>query len=53
MVPAALLIIGVVAVLMILAELGIDIGPILAGVGVVGLAVGFGAGKATGAKKDA
>ena len=36
-------VIGVVAVLMILSEVGIDIAPILAGVGVVGLAVGFGA----------
>ena len=32
-----------VAVMMILRELGIDIGPILAGVGIAGLAVGFGA----------
>lgn len=32
-----------IALLMILKELGIEIGPILAGVGVVGLAVGFGA----------
>ncbi len=32
-----------VAVMMILEELGIDIGPILAGVGLMGLAVGFGA----------
>jgi len=32
-----------VAVMMILKELGIDIGPILAGVGLMGLAVGFGA----------
>ncbi len=32
-----------VAVMMVLKELGIDIGPILAGVGVLGLAVGFGA----------
>jgi small conductance mechanosensitive channel len=32
-----------VAVMMILKELGIDIGPILAGIGIMGLAVGFGA----------
>lgn len=32
-----------VALLMILRELGVDIGPILAGVGIAGLAVGFGA----------
>ena len=37
------IVVGVVATLMILAEIGIDIGPILAGVGVIGLAVGFGA----------
>jgi moderate conductance mechanosensitive channel len=33
----------VMAVLTVLSELGIDIGPLLAGAGVVGLAVGFGA----------
>lgn len=32
-----------VAVMMVMRELGIDIGPILAGVGIMGLAVGFGA----------
>lgn len=32
-----------IAVMMILKELSIDIGPILAGVGIIGLAVGFGA----------
>ena len=32
-----------IAVLMALGELGIDLGPILAGAGIVGLAVGFGA----------
>lgn len=32
-----------IAVIMILKELGIEIGPILAGVGIMGLAVGFGA----------
>jgi small conductance mechanosensitive channel len=33
----------VIAALMILAELGIDIGPALAGLGIAGIAVGFGA----------
>jgi small conductance mechanosensitive channel len=33
----------VVALFMILSELGIDIGPLLAGAGVIGIAVGFGA----------
>jgi small conductance mechanosensitive channel len=33
----------IVGILMILPELGINIGPILAGVGVLGLAIGFGA----------
>lgn len=37
------IIVGVIVVLMVLTEVGIDIAPILAGVGVVGLAVGFGA----------
>jgi small conductance mechanosensitive channel len=36
-------VVGMVATLMVLAEIGINIGPILAGVGVVGLAIGFGA----------
>jgi small conductance mechanosensitive channel len=36
-------VVAVVAVLMILDQVGIDIAPILAGVGVIGLAVGFGA----------
>ncbi len=35
--------IGVIAGIVILGELGVDIGPILAGAGVVGVAVGFGA----------
>ncbi len=35
--------IAVVAVIMVLGQLGLQIGPILAGVGIVGLAVGFGA----------
>ena len=33
----------IVAVFMLLSELGIDIGPLLAGAGVVGVAIGFGA----------
>ena len=36
-------VIGVVAVVMILSQLGIDVAPILAGAGIVGLAIGFGA----------
>ncbi|QRM56999.1 mechanosensitive ion channel family protein [Sinorhizobium sp. BG8] len=36
-------VIGVIAVLMVLAGLGIQIGPLIAGAGVVGVAVGFGA----------
>ncbi|MEM9056018.1 MAG: mechanosensitive ion channel family protein [Pseudomonadota bacterium] len=36
-------IIGVLTVLVVLAELGVNIGPLLAGAGIVGLAVGFGA----------
>ena len=32
-----------VALIMVMRELGIDVGPLLAGVGIVGLAVGFGA----------
>lgn len=35
--------IGTVAVLMLLGDLGVKIGPLLAGAGVVGIAVGFGA----------
>ncbi|MCH6566869.1 MAG: mechanosensitive ion channel family protein [Nitrospinae bacterium] len=35
--------IGVVAIIMVLGQLGLQIGPILAGLGMVGLAVGFGA----------
>jgi small-conductance mechanosensitive channel len=35
--------IGVVALLMTLASLGVEIGPLIAGAGVVGVAVGFGA----------
>lgn len=40
---AARLLIGVMAALLILAELGLDIGPLLAGAGIAGLAIGFGA----------
>ena len=36
-------VVGVIAVLMILSEIGLDIAPVLAGVGVAGLAIGFGA----------
>jgi small-conductance mechanosensitive channel len=35
--------IGVIASLVVLSRLGVDIGPLLAGAGVIGLAVGFGA----------
>ena len=35
--------IGVLALLLILAQLGLNIGPLLAGAGIIGLAVGFGA----------
>jgi moderate conductance mechanosensitive channel len=40
---ALMIVISVLATLTILSELGIDIAPLLAGAGVVGLAVGFGA----------
>jgi small conductance mechanosensitive channel len=40
---AAKLVIWIVAIVMVLREAGFDIGPILAGAGIVGLAVGFGA----------
>lgn len=36
-------VIGVLAALLILSELGVDIGPLLAGAGILGLAVGIGA----------
>ena len=36
-------VVGVIAALMILSEIGLDIAPVLAGVGVAGLAIGFGA----------
>jgi small-conductance mechanosensitive channel len=38
-----LIVISVMASLVVLSEIGVDIGPLLAGAGVVGLAVGFGA----------
>ena len=40
---ALLVVLSVITALMVLSELGINIGPLLAGAGVVGLAVGFGA----------
>lgn len=36
-------VVAVIAIMMIIRELGLDIGPILAGAGILGLAVGFGA----------
>lgn len=39
----ARVVVWTVALMMILKELGVDIGPILAGVGIAGLAIGFGA----------
>jgi small conductance mechanosensitive channel len=36
-------VVAVIAIMMIIRELGLDIGPILAGAGIIGLAVGFGA----------
>jgi len=39
---ALLVMIGVVSTLMVLSELGVNIGPLLAGAGVLGLAIGFG-----------
>jgi small-conductance mechanosensitive channel len=36
-------VVGVVAVIMVLAEFGVDLAPILASAGIVGIAVGFGA----------
>ncbi len=42
---AILLVLSVIATLMILTELGMNIGPLLAGAGVVGLAIGFGSQK--------
>ena len=40
---AGITVIWIIAAMMILKEMGIDIGPLLAGAGIVGLAVGFGA----------
>ena len=40
---AALIVLTVVVTMTVLSELGVNIGPLLAGAGVVGLAVGFGA----------
>ena len=40
---AVVIVIWVMGSLMILRELGVDIGPVLAGAGIIGLAVGFGA----------
>ena len=40
---ALLLVVGTIVVLIVLSEIGVDIGPLLAGAGVIGLAVGFGA----------
>jgi small conductance mechanosensitive channel len=42
---ALFVLLAVVSVLMILSELGVNIGPLLAGAGVLGLAVGFGSQK--------
>ena len=42
---AGTIVIAVLGVMLALSELGVDIGPLLAGAGVVGLAVGFGAQK--------
>jgi small-conductance mechanosensitive channel/Na+-transporting methylmalonyl-CoA/oxaloacetate decarboxylase gamma subunit len=39
----ALITLAVVVMLIVLSELGVDIGPLIAGAGVIGLAVGFGA----------
>ena len=40
---ALLVVLSVMVVLIVLSEIGVDIGPLLAGAGVVGLAIGFGA----------
>lgn len=42
---ALLVVLSVMVVLIVLSEIGVDIGPLLAGAGVIGLAVGFGAQK--------
>jgi len=38
-----LIVLAVIVVMIVLSELGVDIGPLIAGAGIVGLAVGFGA----------
>ena len=40
---ALLLVVATIVALIVLSEIGVDIGPLLAGAGVIGLAVGFGA----------
>ncbi len=35
--------IGVIALMMVLSEIGLDVGPLLAGAGILGIAIGFGA----------
>jgi moderate conductance mechanosensitive channel len=35
--------IGVIALMMVLSEIGLDVGPLIAGAGVLGIAIGFGA----------
>jgi moderate conductance mechanosensitive channel len=35
--------IGVVALMMVLSEIGLDVGPLIAGAGILGIAIGFGA----------
>ena len=42
---AALVLIATMTILIVLSQIGIDIGPLIAGAGVVGLAIGFGAQK--------
>jgi len=42
---ALLIVIATMAILIVLSQIGIDIGPLIAGAGVVGLAIGFGAQK--------
>ena len=39
------IVLGVIVVMLVLAQLGVNIGPLIAGAGVVGLAIGFGAQK--------
>lgn len=42
---ALLIVLGVMVVMIVLSEFGVNIGPLLAGAGIIGLAVGFGAQK--------